>query len=180
MKSEPDGNGSVITTEWRTRALVITSPWKWVRGDLICNRTDVEKEEAWIEKLSRKRVCPTSQFKAKLRSGSEEAHNQGNELSMKTSVEMARARDYTRDGEMQWEKRVCATWERKMGRGWDTISESKENLGAALFRKVRKNGRWNLWITETEEKPNMQNKIKPNTHNASYQLLKFFKILKCI
>lgn len=41
-----------------------------------------------MEKLSRKRVCPTSQIKAKLRSGSKEAHNQGagHELSMKTSV----------------------------------------------------------------------------------------------
>lgn len=59
-----------------------------MHGDLLCTRTDVEKEEAWIEKLSRKRVCPTSQIKAKSRSGSKETHKQGAgyELSTKTSV----------------------------------------------------------------------------------------------
>lgn len=59
-----------------------------MHGDLLHSRTDAEKEEAWIEKLSRKRVCPTSQIKTKLRSGSREAHNPGAgyELSTKSSV----------------------------------------------------------------------------------------------
>lgn len=59
-----------------------------MHGDLLRSRTDVEKEEAMDRNLSRKRVCPTYQIKAKLRSGSKEEHNQGSgyELSAKTSV----------------------------------------------------------------------------------------------
>lgn len=101
-----------------------------MRGDLICNRTDVEKEEAWVEKLSRKRVCPTSQFKAKLRSGSEEAHNQGNELSMKTSVGDGKSkRLYKGWRDAMRKESVCYLREEKFGGNEISFQRAKKTWG---------------------------------------------------
>lgn len=52
------------------------------------------------------------------------------------------------------EKRECVRV--KTGRYWDIISEGKENLEAAMFKKGKKTAREKLCITEMEEeKPNM-------------------------